>query len=337
LRTSHRDFKDRVIAGKNFTDEGAGEDDVSDLDGHGTNVAGIVVAGGSDTGGIHLGMAPKAKIVPLKVLTQAGGDFGAVSKALKWVLDHRAEHNISVVNMSLGDSGNYQDDQGFAGDAAQVQTLIKALRAQRVAVVVAAGNAYHTFSPKGSPAKEGMGFPAAVRETVSVGAVFDRSDSNAIEFVDGTIVFSQKPNGIAAFSQRLHQTVSPTSRTDIFAPGAPIVSSGNASDDGSSVESGTSQASPVAAGVILLVQEAYKAKHGDLPTVDQVEGFLRLNAVKLLDGALEDDNVAHTGKEFLRLDALEALDAARPDVLGAQQTLIRNELIKANVLKSATR
>ena len=65
FRVTHECFRGRVAAVRNFTAEGTGPDDVTDTNGHGTNVAGIVAAGTLDE---RRGIAPGARVVPLKVL-----------------------------------------------------------------------------------------------------------------------------------------------------------------------------------------------------------------------------------------------------------------------------
>lgn len=94
IRLSHNDFKGRIVSPRNFTPEG-GEADATDHNGHGTNVAGIAAAGGDTIPGPHMGIAPRATIIPLKVMTGGGkGDFAWVSAALQWVIDNRARHRI---------------------------------------------------------------------------------------------------------------------------------------------------------------------------------------------------------------------------------------------------
>ncbi len=138
LRVTHTDFTNRVLAQRNFTaDNGNDPANANDGDGHGTNVTGIVLAGGN-----HQGIAPGARVIALKVLANdGGGSFAMIRQALQWVRDNRVLHNISVVNMSLGDGGNY-DSASFVGD--EIGDLIRELRNLRVAVVVASGNDFFT-------------------------------------------------------------------------------------------------------------------------------------------------------------------------------------------------
>jgi subtilisin family serine protease len=310
LRTTHVDFAGagRIPAQQNFTTDNGGDvNNVTDGNGHGTNVAGIIVAHDE-----HTGIAPGANIIPIKVLTDdGGGDFDAIDKALQWVIDHHDQFKIGVVNMSLGDVSNRTSDDDLAADS--IRLKIKALRAANVAVVVAAGNDWFKFndsSDSARPLQQGMGYPAIIRETVSVGAVYD-SDIGPVAYVSGAEAFTTAADRITPFSQRLSLNVNADCKTDIFAPGAPVTSSGNGNDHGESVESGTSQASPVTAGCILLMQQFYMQAKGKLPSVDDLETWLRLGAVTHEDGNGEDDNVKHTHNKFPRVDARNSLLALK--------------------------
>lgn len=294
LRTTHVDFAGKIVARRNFTTENGGQlDDVTDGHGHGTNVAGIAIARGN-----HIGIAPGASIIPLKVLKNDGsGVFSDAEEALQWVLDNRTRYNISVVNLSLGDGRNYT-----TVDPGRIQDEIRALRAVNVAVVASAGNEFYRYA-----SAQGMTYPAALPETVSVGAVFDANVGALTAF--GARAATTGPNRLCPFSQRLSSTVNAATRTDIFAPGAVLTATGNTGNTASASFVGTSQASPVVSGVILLMQEYYRHVRGALPSVDQVESWLRTGAVSAQDGDDENDNVTNTGATFLRVDALGALVA----------------------------
>jgi subtilisin family serine protease len=298
LNTTHVDFIGRIVAQRNFTtDNGSDSENASDGQGHGTNVGGIIAANGD-----HRGVAPGASIVPLKVLSNTGnGSFSAVADALKWVLDNRVKHSISAVCMSLGAGDNRTSDAGLEQDT--VKGRIAALREQRVAVVIAAGNDYFTHN-----SKQGMSYPAILRQCVSVGAVYDEFEG-AFSYSSGAATTSSGPDRITPFSQRLHESVDGDCHTDIFAPGAPVTSAGIGGPRGESVQHGTSQATPVTVGVILLLQQLHKRLTGELPTVDDLVETLRRGGVAIHDGDDEADNVQHTGLDFRRVDAVGALEA----------------------------
>lgn len=304
LRATHEDFVGRVVAGVNYTkDNGADPKDVSDGNGHGTHVAGIIVAqGGGQEGMPRVGIAPGAGVIPIKVLTNDdGGDFSDVERGLEWVLKHQAEFNISVVCLSLSDEQNHVEHEGHGLE--EIDRLIGKLRDVQVATVVAAGNDYFLHG-----SQEGMGFPAIVAKSISVGAVYDARFGYA-SYRGGAEAFETDVDRLTPFSQRLHASTNPTAFTTIFAPGAPITSSGIGSDVASSTQSGTSQAAPVVCGVILLVQQLHQKIVGGLPSVDSLIEWMRLGATKIIDGDDELDNVEHTGKEFLRIDAGKTLGA----------------------------
>lgn len=302
LRTTHVDFVGRVPIVRNFTtDDGGDVSKVGDGNGHGTNVAGIIAAGGN-----HTGIAPKASVIPLKVLrSQGGGSFDSIRDALQWVIDNREQYGITVVNMSLGDSRNLASDASLAADA--VRKRIATLRGTGVPVVVAAGNAY--FQHKA----QGMGYPAIARETTSVGAVYDGPIVGGIKYGSGAQAYTTKAGQITPFSQRLHVSKCKACATDIFAPGAPLTSSGNQTDVGESVQHGTSQAAPVTAGVVLLLQQFHRDRVGSLPSVDQIEGWLQAG-VPVEDRDEKADNVPHTGLTFVRVDAVAAIEAAQRSI-----------------------
>ena len=153
-----------------------------------------------------------------------------------------------------------------------------------------------------------MSYPGIIRHCVSVGAVYDDFEG-AFSYSSGAQAFSSAPDRITPFSQRLHETVNAACRTDIFAPGAPITSAGIHGAHGESIQHGTSQATPVTAGVILLMQALFKRVAGQLPPVDLIVDLLRQSAVTINDGDDERDNVRHTGLDFLRVDAVGALEA----------------------------
>lgn len=302
IRKTHTDFGNRVIVTKDFTSAGAGSDDAPDLQGHGTHVAGVVAANGRNRG-----IAPGASLVALKVLGDDGnGDFQWVVEALQWVIDHAAEHRISVVSMSLGADANVtSDDSSFWPEVSlRIQQQIQALTERRIAVVMAAGNSYFEFN-----SAQGMSFPAIVREGISVGAVYD-ANVGSQGYRSGATASSTDADHLSPFTQRLHPCVNPATCTDIFAPGAPMTSTGILTDQGDATMSGTSQATPTVTGVVLLLQELHQRRTGSLPTVEQLTRWLKDGAVRIVDGDDEKNNVKATGCDFYRVDALNALRRA---------------------------
>lgn len=92
----HEDLKGAFVEGRDFVD---GDADASDEHGHGTHVAGIAAARANNAIGIA-GVAPQAKIMPVRVLDEDGSGTGAdVDAGIRWAADHGAD----VINLSLSD------------------------------------------------------------------------------------------------------------------------------------------------------------------------------------------------------------------------------------------
>ncbi|WP_020533730.1 S8 family peptidase [Flexithrix dorotheae] len=300
LRTTHVDFKGRVPKQLNFTQDNNGDpNDALDGNGHGTNVGGIIVANG-----IHKGIAPGANIIPIKVLSNSGGgNFASVAKALDWILENHTKYNITTVCMSLGDSGNYRSE-GELTNQGVLRNRIQLLRTKRIAVAIASGNDFFSHN-----SQQGMSYPAIIRECISVGAVYDANEGSFTYPSSGATAYSTDKDRITPFSQRLHPTISLSNSTTIFAPGAPVTSSGIDNDKGESIQHGTSQATPVTVGAIILIQELYQRHFKILPTIKEIESFLKRGAVTINDGDDEKDNVDNTGLDFPRLDIVGSLNS----------------------------
>jgi subtilisin family serine protease len=118
IRTTHTQFSGRVLPGY-FA---SGFSSVEDCDGHGTHVSGTVL-------GSTYGVAPSAKLIPVRVLDCDGeGTLANVVAALDWIaLD--TSRRPAVVNLSLGGSTSFVLD-----------TAVANLVNSGLSVVAAAGN-----------------------------------------------------------------------------------------------------------------------------------------------------------------------------------------------------
>jgi serine protease len=115
----------RLLEGHNFVPGGKSDDAVDDH-GHGTHVAGTI-AQATDNGKGVAGMAPRAKILPLKVL---GADGSGTSAGIADAIRYAADHGAQVLNLSLG---------GGARSEAMAYAVAYARR-KGCLVVCAAGN-----------------------------------------------------------------------------------------------------------------------------------------------------------------------------------------------------
>ena len=266
---------------------------------HGTNVAGIVAGSFSSGGTAYTGIAPGAGIVSLRALDNSGsGSSTAVNQSLQWVIDNHGTYNISVINMSLGDGGDYTGMSGFD----TTRGLIDQLYNLKIPVVVSAGNSFYS---KGSA--QGMSYPAIIPETISVGAVWDQSGLS-VTWSDGARDTNTVAGSVVSFSQRLSSAVGVVFSTDIFAPGALITSAGSGTA-GTVTMGGTSQAAPMAKGAILLAQDLFFERFNVLPSVSDLLNWMKLGGVSFVDAndGNVHDNVANTGAAYTRLDVLGML------------------------------
>ena len=90
----HPELAGRLVPGYDFVDDDA---DPQDAHGHGTHVAGTIAAGANGAGVV--GVAPDARIMPLRVLdANGGGNSADVAAAFAYAGDR----GVRVVNASLG-------------------------------------------------------------------------------------------------------------------------------------------------------------------------------------------------------------------------------------------
>jgi serine protease AprX len=123
-------FGSRVLAQENFY-SGTNPNSPGDGLGHGTFTAGI--AAGADAG--HAGGTPDAGPVSLDVLDDQGsGSTSDMIAALDWVLQHKTQFNIGVVNISVVGSQN----SSFMYDP--LDKAVESLWLNGVVVIASSGN-----------------------------------------------------------------------------------------------------------------------------------------------------------------------------------------------------
>ena len=257
----------RIIA---FHDLINGESEPYDDNGHGTHCAGDAAGNGSLSNGKYIGPAPEASIIGLKVLDEQGsGRLSTIIEGLEWCIDHKEEHNIRIISLSLGAPAyeSFRDDPlSLAAQQAWHQGIV---------VCAAAGNSGPTAATISTPAIDPF--------IITVGST---DDKNTLERSD---------DYIAEYSSR-GPTIDTLIKPDIYAPGTNIIS---LLAPGSSIESelpemiidenyiqlsGTSMATPICAGIIALMLEANpKLSPNDIksilkatahPTLDDIWGYI---------------------------------------------------------------
>jgi len=142
VKASHPDLKGKVAKGYNAITGKPGAR--SDNFGHGTFIAGMI-AGKYNGSGI-VGLAPNARILPVKVLDSEGiGDSDDIARGIIWAVDNGAD----VINMSFGaDSTNRVEAEA-----------IDYARGAGVTLIAAGGNegARLVMYPAGYPGVLGVG------------------------------------------------------------------------------------------------------------------------------------------------------------------------------------
>ena len=218
----HPDLNVNRAGAKNCTLFGIGSAD--DQHGHGSHVSGTIGAL-DNTAGV-VGVAPGARIWPVKVLNAAGSGLNSdVICGIDYVAAHADQ--IEVANMSLGGGGEDDGNCGATNDDAMHAAICEAV-ANGVTFVVAAGN---------DSADASTSTPAAYDEVITVSALAD---------------FNGQPGGGAPSTCRADQddTFADYSNfgrdVDVIAPGTCIESTWM--NGGYNTISGTSMASPHVAG-----------------------------------------------------------------------------------------
>lgn len=148
VKSSHADLSGRVLSGTDYVSPGTS---ANDENGHGTHIAGIIAAVQNNSRGIA-GMAPSAKILPVRVLDRNGSGTSAnVAKGIIYAADRGAK----VINLSLGSNQS----------STAMQSAVAYAISKNVLVVAAGGNS--GCGLLGAP-KE---YPASYSGVVGVGAV----------------------------------------------------------------------------------------------------------------------------------------------------------------------
>src|SRR4051812_42077322 len=181
---THPDLKERIIGGRNFTNDDNGNQDVyRDYNGHGTHVAGTIAATQNQNGVV--GVAPEANLLIVKVLDKNG------SGQYEWIINgihYAIEQKVDIISMSLGGP---EDVPGLH------EAIQKAVE-NHILVVCAAGN-----EGDGQDATNEFDFPGSYNEVISVGAInLDRrisdfsNSNNEVDLVaPGETILSTYLNG----------------------------------------------------------------------------------------------------------------------------------------------
>nr|WP_234387862.1 MULTISPECIES: type VII secretion-associated serine protease mycosin [Streptomyces] len=170
VEADHPDLAGNVLPGKDLVRFGAEPGDRAWAR-HGTAMAGIIAGHGHGPGGADgvIGIAPEAKILPVRVILEDGDPSrakarstrgNALAEGIRWAADHGAD----VINLSLGD-----DSASAHPEPAEDQAVQYAL-GKGVVVVASAGN--------GGEKGDHISYPAAYPGVIAATAV-DRAGTRA--------------------------------------------------------------------------------------------------------------------------------------------------------------
>ncbi|MGB1037167.1 MAG: S8 family serine peptidase [Bacteroidia bacterium] len=236
------------------TEKVYGDNDVNYFSsGHGTHVAGIIAANSQNNFGAK-GICSDCKIMSIRTVPDGDERDKDVANSIRYAVDNGAQ----IINMSFGNS--------MSSHSEVVLEAVKYAEAHNVLLVHAAGNE-SSNNDKSDNFPNDLGY----------------SGSNWLEV--GASSFMSSPMMLADFSNYGKVGV------DVFAPGDQIYST--YTDNGYEPASGTSMASPVAAGVAAYVLSYYPnlsakdLKMIILKSVVSIEDAQRIPGSKDLDKAEE--------------------------------------------------
>ena len=290
---THPDFAGRIVGEQcfcagpsgtvgccpNALDTQSGSGAAADDHGHGTNVTGIVAGAG---GVAQPGGAPAASIVSVKVL-DSNNSFCCTSDVvagLDWVLTQHPD--TKVVNASLGTGTLFSSSCDTSSSFSQAMaTAVNNLVANGTMVFASTGNQRSATSTSA---------PACVVNTIAVGAVYDSAQGNTFYSFFGCGDNNTQTDQATCFTNS-------NATVDMYAPGASITSTGRGG--GLSTFTGTSQATPLAAGCAAAIRAQYPSA-----TLSAVEAALKASPTRITD--------PKNGLSFPRLDCLDALMRVQP-------------------------
>ncbi|MBX9975420.1 S8 family serine peptidase [Cytobacillus firmus] len=221
--TSHIDLEGSAEQCKDFTQTSPiVNGSCTDRQGHGTHVAGTVLAhGGYDGQGIY-GVAPQAKLWAYKVLGDNGSGYSDdIAAAIRHVADEASRTGSKVViNMSLGSSGK----------DSLISSAVDYAYSKGVLVVAAAGNSGYSANT--------IGYPGALKNAIAVAALENVQQNGTYRVAN----FSSRGNPSTDGDYVIQEK-----DVEVSAPGASIESTWY--NGGYNTISGTSMATPHVAGL----------------------------------------------------------------------------------------
>lgn len=271
----------------------AAKDDWTDLNGHGTHVAGSVLGNGLASGsnpaahqytGSHAGSAPEARMVFMAMNTDGTLSLQCIPANGNYIgLGYQNGARISTNSWGANSNGAYTLNDSVVDDYIW--------RNRDYLVLFAAGNA--------GPGAGTIGSPGSAKNIISVGASENnRPNLGPQDPISGGSI-SDDPGTMAYFSSR-GPTDDGRVKPDIVAPGTNVLSVLGAEAGGLqpfapgspyALSSGTSMATPLAAGASALVREWLITQRGVAqPSAALLKALMIHGAVQLPGAATPNFN-----------------------------------------------
>ena len=278
------------------------DNDPMDDQGHGTHTAGIIA--GQGTAGTQTGVAPGAKVMAIKILSEEGeGEATHLIQGVEFAL----EHGANLLSLSLSDVG--------AGPCYYYRDVFATCLDAGVAATIACGNegqTQYTYPVPFNISAPGNCPPAwlhpdqknliegGLTSVISVGAT-DSNDEHCGFSSVGPATWTSGPN-VGSYNDYPYENGDVNQpgliRPDISAPGANITSLNYQTTNNYIEMDGTSMATPCVAGVLAMLLEA----NPEL-TPAELDSIIELTSVRV--GNTMKNNRVGSG----RIDALAAINA----------------------------
>ncbi|GEM_PF-3585560 len=173
-------YNERVIGGYNWAD---GNNDIVDRTyiQHGVHVAGIAAgfdATGAISGTPFKGLAPKAKILAEKVVSNNGSRRFTHSVEYIAAIEHAVANGADVINMSFGTSA-----EAFVSDDPAIQAVENAVKSG-VVVAISAGNAAYSTEYVYNPLASMRDYATVGSPSISPSAISVAASANQFGYYD---------------------------------------------------------------------------------------------------------------------------------------------------------
>jgi subtilisin len=265
VNINHKDLLGQAQQCKDFTQRSADlvNDFCNDKNGHGTHVAGSVLAHGGNGTGIY-GVAPEADLWAYKVLNDRGSGYSDdIANAIRHAADEATRTSSKVIiSMSLGSSSK----------DSLIASAVDYAYSKGVLVVAAAGN--------DGPTANTIGYPGALPNAIAVAALENVQQNGTYRVADFSSRGNPNTDGDYVIGER---------DVEISAPGRAIESTW--SDGSYNIISGTSMATPHVSGLAAKIwASSPQMSHTQLRA--ELQNRAKLNDIKGGTGAETGDDYA---------------------------------------------